>query len=367
MFKNLEQFIRELYKNDEIIPLNPPCFNGNEKKYLLNCVDSTFVSSVGQYVNDFEKAIADFTGAKYAVATVNGTSALHMALLLAGVKPGDKVITQAFTFVATANAISYCGAEPIFIDVDKDTMGLSPEKLEDFLSKNNNLNIRACVPVHMYGHPTRIEEIVKICDKYNIKIIEDATESLGSTYEGKYTGTFGHTGILSFNGNKIITTGGGGMILTDNEKLARKAKHLTTTAKTPHQWLFLHDEVGYNYRLPNINAAIGVAQMEKLPEFISLKRQIASKYNEFFKDYGYKFVTEPKNCRSNYWLNVLLLKSTEEKEKFLKYFIDRKIMVRSSWTLLNRFSMYKNCLCDSLENSKLLENLAVNIPSGVSL
>lgn len=367
MFKDLEKFIRDLYKTDGIIPLHGPCFNDNEKKYVSETIDSTFVSSVGEHVNTFEKLISDFTGSKYAIATINGTSALHVALLLAGVKPGDKVITQAFTFVATANAILYCGAEPVFLDVDKETMGLSPEKLENFLKKNKNLNIKACVPVHIYGHPAKIEKITEICNKYNIKVVEDATESLGSKYNNKHTGTFGTFGSLSFNGNKIITTGGGGMILTDDENLAKKAKHLTTTAKTPHSWMYYHDETGYNYRLPNLNAALGIAQLEKLPQIIKAKRILASEYLGFFRNYDFKFITEPENSYSNYWLNVLLLKNQQQKEEFLKYFNERNIMVRSGWVLLNKFPMYKDCICDDLENSKYFENLVVNIPSGVSL
>ncbi len=367
MFKNLEELIKNIYQTKGDINLHPPYFDNLEKKYVLDCVNSTFVSSVGKYVVLFEQKISEYTGAKYTVAVVNGTAALQISLLLAGIEPGDEVITQAFTFVATANAISHCRAKPVFVDIDKETMGLSPEKLEDFLRKNKNDRIKACIPVHMYGHPARIDEIVEICDKYDIKVIEDATESLGSLYKSKHCGTFGQMGILSFNGNKTITTGGGGMILTDDEKLAKRAKHLTTTAKLPHKWAYFHDEVGYNYRLPNINAALGVAQMEKLSVILEAKREIAQKYSDFFENTDYELFKEPENCRSNYWLNVLLLKNAQEKEGFLEYFNEKGIQVRNCWTLLNKYPMYENCICDSLDNSKYIESVAVNIPSGVKL
>ncbi|MCX7698788.1 MAG: LegC family aminotransferase, partial [Candidatus Goldbacteria bacterium] len=331
-FIDIINFIKKLYKNSEKIPLHEPCFIGNEKKYLCDCIDSTFVSYIGKYVTLFEEAIKKFTGTKYAVAVSSGTVALHIALIVAGVKPGDEILTQPLTFVATANAISHAGAVPFFIDCERSTLGMSPEKLRDFLKKEVELrrdgysyNIRtgarifACVPVHVFGHPVRIDDILKLCEPYNIIVIEDAAESLGSYYKEKHTGTFGKVGILSFNGNKIVTTGGGGMIITDDENVAYKARHLTTTAKVPHKWEFIHDEIGYNYRMPNVNAAIGVAQMEKITEFLENKRETAKKYEEFCKEHEILFVSEPEGARSNYWLNAIILKDREERDAFLEY------------------------------------------------
>lgn len=372
-------FIRNLYNEPkEFIPLHEPYFSGNEKKYLLECIDSTFVSSVGKFVDQFEAMVAQFTGAKHAIATVNGTAALHIALQLAGVKPNDEVITQALTFVATANAISYCNASPVFVDVDKDTMGLSPIKLEEFLQKNtycdkdgycHNKNtkkrISACVPMHTFGHPCQIEAIRTICEKYNITLLEDAAESLGSYYKNQHTGTFGMLGTLSFNGNKTITTGGGGMIITNNEALAQKAKHLTTTAKIPHKWEFVHDEIGYNYRLPNINAALGCAQMEQLPSILESKRKTAQTYCSFFENQNISFVKEPDKCTSNYWLNALILKDKEERDLFLSATNNNGVMTRPIWTLMNTLKMFSNCESGDLSNSKWLEDRVVNIPSSV--
>ena len=294
MFNNVIHFIKNMYPGGKPIPLHEPRFVGNEKKYLNECIDSTFVSSVGKFVDEFEKKIANYTGAKYAIATSNGTSALHASLLLANVGQSDEVITQPLTFVATCNAISYCGANPIFIDVDKETMGLSPSALKDFLENNTSIInqqcinnstgkvVKACVPMHTFGHPCRIDEIKDICDKYHIFLIEDAAESLGSMYKNKHTGTYGQIGVISFNGNKIITSGGGGCIITNDKELAKKAKHLTTTAKTPHKWNFDHDMVGYNYRMPNLNAALLVAQLENLDSFINSKHKLAGIYKDFF-------------------------------------------------------------------------------------
>ncbi|MCK4662455.1 MAG: LegC family aminotransferase [Bacteroidales bacterium] len=383
MYKEIIKFIQDLYNTKDLIPLHEPRFIGNEKKYLNDCINSTFVSSVGKYVDKFEKKVADYTGAKYAVATVNGTAALHVALILAGVKNDDEVITQALTFISTANAISYTGAKPVFIDVDKDTMGLSSRKLQKFLETytyqggdhtgNYTYNlitkkrIRACVPMHTFGFPCRIDEIKEICDKFNINLIEDAAESLGSFYKGKHTGTFGKFGVLSFNGNKIITTGGGGMIITNDKELAQRAKHITTQAKTPHKWEYVHDYVGYNYRLPNINSALGVAQLEKLDFFITNKRELAELYKKFFNKMNYKFLTEPKNSKSNYWLNVLIFKDKTEKDCFLKYTNENGIMTRPIWKLMVEMKMYKVCQKDDLTNSKWLYNRVVNIPSSVRL
>ena len=376
-YKEFIKFIKDTYKKDEIIPLHEPLFNGNEKKYLNECIDSTFVSSVGKFVDLFENKIAEYTGAKYAIATVNGTAALHIALQLAGVKPDTEVITQPLTFIATANAITYTGANPVFIDVDKDTMGLSAEKLLNFLkkktfvkngktfNKNTGKQISAILPMHTFGHPVRIEEIKNICNQYNIPLIEDAAESLGSFYKGKHTGTFGLFGTLSFNGNKTITTGGGGMILTDDERLAKLAKHLTTQAKIPHKWEYKHDYIAYNYRLTNIAAALGVAQMEQLPEFINAKRNLAKRYNKFFNDSNIKFVTEPKFAQSNYWLNTIILKDKEERDRFLEYTNANGVMTRPIWELMNRLEMYKNCQIEDIENSLYLADRVVNIPSSV--
>lgn len=378
MFEPVIDFIRGIYQTDQFIPLHEPRFWGKEKEYLNNCIDSTFVSSVGEYVDRFEKEIADYTGAGYAVATVNGTAALHIALLLAGVGQGDEVITQALTFVATCNAISYTGAHPVLTDVDKYTLGLCPVKLEEFLEANTILKeggcyntktgrtIKAVVPMHTFGMPVRVEELQRVCARFNLKLIEDAAESLGSYRNGQHTGTFGWMGTLSFNGNKIITTGGGGMILTNDERLAKKAKHITTTAKVPHKWEYRHDQVAYNYRLPNINAALGCAQTEQLPTFIKQKREIANSYKVFFEKQGIQFVTEPVNSKSNYWLNAVLLKDRQERDSFLKETNEKGVMTRPAWQLMNDLSMYKGVQCSDLSNCEWLEARIVNIPSSVN-
>lgn len=375
MFDDVIDFVRGIYGKEGLIPLHEPLFIGNEKKYLNECINSTFVSSVGGFVDQFEEKIAEYTGANYAIATTNGTSALHIALLLSHVNRDDEVITQPLTFIATCNAISYCGANPIFVDVDKETMGLSPDSLNYFLSehavikKNQCFNkttgkiIKACVPMHTFGHSCRISEIKEICDKYKIRLIEDAAESLGSFYNGKHTGTFGHLGVLSFNGNKIITAGGGGSIITDDELLAKKAKHLTTTAKVPHQWEYSHDMIGYNYRMPNINAALLVAQLENLENFLLNKREIAIKYKEFFKDKSYRFVEEPVNSRSNYWLNSIIFKDKVERDFFLYETNSKGITTRPIWTLMNKLNMFQLPEYDSLVNAEWLEDRVVNIPS----
>ncbi len=380
MYSKFVNFVKETFGTNDFIPLHEPRFVGNEKKYLNECIDSTFVSSVGKFVDAFEDNIAKYTGAKHAIACVNGTAALHIALILSGVTKNDEVITQPLTFIATANAISYTGAKPIFIDVDKDTLGLSPEKLETFLSENTYFDdegfcynkktdkiIKACIPMHTFGHPVRIDEVKFICDKYNIILIEDAAESLGSYYKNQHTGTFGKFGTLSFNGNKTITTGGGGMILTNDTELAKKAKHLTTQAKVPHKWEYVHDFIGYNYRLPNINAALGVAQLEQLPKFIEKKRELAKMYEEFFKDIGIQFVSEPKNSKSNYWLNFVLLKNREERDNFLKFTNENGVMTRPVWELMNRLEMFKGCQAEDIKNAEWLADRVVNIPSSVIL
>jgi perosamine synthetase len=378
-FEGVTVFIQKIYKTTGFIPLHEPKFLGNEKKYLNECVDSTFVSSVGKFVDKFEEKIANYTGVKYAIATSNGTSALHVSLLLANVGCGDEVITQPLTFVATCNAISYCGANPVFVDVDKETMGLSPSALKGFLEKNtsiidqqciNNYTgkvIKACVPMHTFGHPCRIDEIKCICDKYYIFLIEDAAESVGSTYKGRHTGTFGQVGVMSFNGNKIITAGGGGCIVTNDKALAKKAKHLTTTAKVPHKWDFNHDMIGYNYRMPNLNAALLVAQLENLDNFISSKRKLANVYEAFFSDADYAFIKEPMESESNYWLNSILLKNKQQRDEFLDETNSSGIMTRPIWTLMNKLPMFEYAQCGDLKNSEWLEERVVNIPSSIVL
>ncbi len=334
---------------------------------------------MGKYVEEFEEKIASYTGSKYAIATSSGTSALHTSLLLADVNVNDEVITQPLTFVATCNAISYCGAKSIFIDVDKDTMGLSPSVLKLFLKENTTIRktkcinnktgkiIKACLPMHTYGHPCKIDEIKDICDSNYIFLIEDAAESVGSKYKGKHTGTFGQLGALSFNGNKIITSGGGGCILTDDKNLAKKAKHLTTTAKVSHKWDFIHDMVGYNYRMPNLNAALLVAQLENLDVFISNKRMLADKYEQFFNNTSCVFFKEPENSRSNYWLNTILLENIQERNNFLDKTNTNGIMTRPIWTLMNNLPMFTSHQCSDLTNSKWLNDRVVNIPSSVTL
>lgn len=373
--QNIIDFIRGLYQTAEFIPLHEPKFIGNEMAYVIDCIDSTFVSSVGKYVDRFEQMMAEYTGAKYAIATVNGTAALHVALKLVGVNQGDEVITQPLSFVATCNAISYCGAKPVFVDVDLDTMGMSPDSLSSFLSinttqtsdgcinKTTGRKISAVVPMHTFGHPCRIDEIASICEEYSIPLIEDTAESLGSYYQGKHTGTFGKLAAFSFNGNKTITTGGGGMIITDDEALAKRAKHITTTAKQPHPYEFIHDEIGYNYRLPNINAALGCAQMEILQRLLDSKRLIASAYAEFFLASNFTFVEERAQATSNYWLNALILKDKQARDVFLKVLNEAGVMSRPVWRLMNELTMFHDCQSSELPNAKWLEERIVNIPS----
>lgn len=377
MIENFINFIQETYKTKDFIPLHAPRFAGNEKKYLNECIDSTFVSSVGKFVDEFEEKIASYTGSKYAIATSNGTSALHISLILAGVERNDEVITQPLTFVATCNAISYCSAQPIFIDVDIDTMGLSPSALKYFLENQTTVKnhqcinnktgkaIKACVPMHTFGHSCRIDELKEICDKYHLFLIEDAAESVGSRYKGKHTGTYGQVGVMSFNGNKIITAGGGGCIITNDKTLAKKAKHLTTTAKLPHKWNFNHDMVGYNYRMPNLNAALLVAQLENLDKFINRKRVLANAYEAFFNSTNYVFVKEPMESKSNYWLNSILLKNKQQRDEFLNETNSKNVMTRPIWTLMNKLSMFEQAQCGDLTNSEWLEERLVNIPSSV--
>lgn len=380
MFKEIIDFIRNLYNQPTgIIPLHAPYFGGNEKKYVLEAINSTFVSSVGNYVNKFEEMMCKITGAKYAVAAVNGTSALHIALLLGGVKKDEEVITQSLSFIATANAISYCGARPIFLDVDENTLGMSTQKLAQFLNENAFINdqgqcinrstkkrIAAVVPMHTFGLSCQIDKIVQICQDYSLPVIEDAAESLGSVYRGKHTGTFGRLGIYSLNGNKIVTSGGGGCIITNEETYAVKAKHLTTTAKKPHQWEYNHDEIGYNYRLTNLSAALGCAQLEQLGSFITKKKEISRRYEDFFKDIsGVEFITPPEENESNYWLNAIKLTSKKERDIFLTETNNSGIQTRPIWSLLHTMPMYSDCQTDDLYHSIQLEKRVVNLPSSI--
>ena len=378
MYEKTINFIKEYYGHQPFVPLSVPRFLGNEKKYLEDCIDTTFVSSVGAYVDRFEKDIAAYTGATKAVVCVSGTNALHMAMMLVGVERDDEVLTQALTFIATCNGISYIGAHPIFIDVDKSTMGLSPDAVKEWLEKNAEIRngqcynkntgrrVKACVPMHTFGHPVRIEELAIVCAEWHIELVEDAAESIGSRYKGIHTGLFGKIGVLSFNGNKTITTGGGGMLLFMDEELAALAKHLTTQAKIPHRWEFKHDHIGYNYRMPNINAALGCAQLEHLDEFIADKRETAKAYADYFKDKSdMSFFTEPENCFSNYWLNAVILPNHDAQQSFLQETNDNGVMTRPIWELMNRLPMFEHCQHDSLENTIWFADRVVNIPSSV--
>lgn len=377
-YRKIIDFIHTLYNKQDCVYLHEPLFIGNEKKYLNECIDSTFVSSVGKFVDRFEEDMAKYTGAKKAVVCVSGTNALHMAMVVLGIKQNDEVLTQALTFIATCNAISYIGAIPVFLDVDKSTMGLSPDAVKDWLIKNAEVKnnqcynkttgrrIKACIPMHTFGHPVRITELVDICKEYHIELIEDAAESIGSLYKGQHTGTFGKIGAISFNGNKTITTGGGGMLLFNDEELAIFAKHLTTQAKIPHRWEFRHDNIGYNYRMPNINAALGCAQLENLDKYIKNKRKTAKEYQAFFNTIDdIEFFTEPKNSKSNYWLNAIILQNKEKQQDFLQYTNDNGIMTRPIWELMSRLPMFEHCQNDGLKNTLWFANRIVNIPSSV--
>lgn len=368
-------FIRSVFKKDKI-PLHEPKFIGNEKAYLNECIDTGFVSSVGKFVDKFETEFAKVVGSKYAVATVNGTAALHIALKISGIKSGDLVLTQPLTFIATCNAISYLGAEPVFIDVDRDDLGLSPAALGRFLKENCEVKngicleklsgkvVRACVPMHTFGFPCKIDEIKKICGAWSIALIEDAAESLGSYYKGRHAGVFGKLGAFSFNGNKIVTSGGGGAIVTNDENLAKYAKHITTTAKISHPYEYRHDEIGYNYRMPNINAALLVAQLENLELFLDSKRGLAAIYREFFAKFSnVKFIDEPQNARANFWLNAVLFEDTQKRDRFLKLSNESGVFTRPIWRLMSELDMFKNCRRDGLENAKFLSERVVNLPS----
>lgn len=374
--QGLVDAVRARYRTDAFIPLHEPRFGHRDRESVLEALDSGFVSSVGRHVDDFEAAIRDFTGARFAVATVNGTAALHVALLLAGVRPDDEVITQSITFVATCNAIHYCGADPVFVDIDRETLGLSPESLSAFLDDHAEIRddglcwnratgrvIRACVPMHTFGHPARLESIAAVCSAWNLTLVEDAAESLGSRYLERHTGLFGTIAALSFNGNKIITTGGGGMILTDDEALARRARHLTTTAKQPHPYRFVHDEVGFNYRLPALNAALGCAQMEALPASIERKRGLADDYAAWARGLGRACVREPEGAVSNYWLNAFVTRDAEERDFILEYTNGRGMMTRPLWTPMHRLPAFRHCQRGDLQNSAWAESRLVALPS----
>ena len=377
VLKALIGFIRDQYGSNDFIPLHAPVFSGREREYVVDTIASTFVSSVGAYVDRFEKDMATYTGSPRAVATVNGTAALHIALQLAGVKQGDLVITQPLTFIATCNAISYCGAEPVFVDVDRHTLGLSPAAVSAWLEEHTRLDdagicrtksdgqvVRACLPMHTFGHPADLDGLLAVCNCWNLVLVEDAAESLGSYYKGRHTGTFGALGAVSFNGNKIITTGGGGMILS-GEALGARAKHITTTAKKTHPYEYVHDEVGYNYRLPNLNAALGCAQLERLEFFILKKRELASRYAAHLREIGLEFFNEPAGCRSNYWLNAVVCEGREHRDALLKATNDKGVMTRPVWALMNHLPMFGKCKVGQISNAEWLESRIVNLPSSV--
>lgn len=376
-FQSIISFVQDVYQTKDFIPLHEPRFRGNEKKYVLDTIDSTFVSSVGAYVDRFEEMMQEIIGTKKAIAIVNGTSALQVSLRLAGVGTGDEVITQALTFVATANAIAYNNASPIFLDVDLDTMGLSPKAVESFLeefgdlredgcyNKSTGKKIAACMPMHTFGFPVHLDELLLVCNKWNIPLVEDAAESLGSEYKGKQTGTFGASGVFSFNGNKTVTCGGGGALVTNDIKTGVRAKYLTTTAKRPHPYEFYHDELGYNFRMPNLNAALACAQLEQLETMLVNKRELAMQYKEFFDMLGIKFRTELANTKANYWLMCVELENKADRELFLKETNENKVMTRPIWQLMYRLPMYEHCQRDQQKNAEFLEERIVNIPSSV--
>ncbi|WP_061214973.1 LegC family aminotransferase [Syntrophomonas wolfei] len=374
--------LESVLPSKEYIPLHEPEFSGREWEYVKDCLDSGWVSSVGAYVDRFEQMLCDYTGSPYAVAAVNGTAALHICLLLAGVKAGDEVLVPAATFIATANTVTYCNAIPHFVDVEERTLGLDPHKLNDYLKEISEFRrgicynrltgrpIRAVVPMHTFGHPVDLDPLQELCERYHLVMVEDAAESLGSLYKGQHTGTRGLVSSLSFNGNKTITTGGGGAILTNSKSIAKVAKHMTTQAKTPHRWEFNHDLIGYNYRMPNINAALGCAQLEQLPGFIEKKRNLARCYQVAFQDIpGIRFFTEPDFARSNYWLNVLILDEefARERDNLLESTNNAGIMTRPLWTLMHKLSMYHDCPRMDLSVAEDLESRVINIPSSAYL
>lgn len=378
MFKEFVEFVREIYETREMIPLHQPNLKGNEAKYVLRSIENNIVSTIGDDVGEFERRVASYVGSKHAIATVNGTAALHITLRLAGVTPDTEVITQALTFVGTSNAISYCGATPVYVDVDRDSLGMSPEALEIYLhdycevrddgccwNQETNRIIRACLPMHVFGFPVDLTQIIRLCKQFNILLLEDAAESLGSLYHEEYTGTFGTLSALSFNGNKVITTGGGGMVLTQDDGLAARARHITTTAKLKASLVAEHDELGFNYRLPNINAALGLGQLERLPEFIVAKRTLASHYLEWGRRHGVFFIEEPIDCRANYWLNTIVTKDRKERDQLLVATNQSGIMTRPAWRPMHRLPMYERAPKGVLSNTEWLCERIVNVPSSV--
>ena len=378
MNQEVIDFVRKQFNEPEkFIPLHIPRFRGNEKKYLNDCINSTFVSSVGAFVDKFESMMTEVSQTKKAVAVVNGTAGLEVALRLAGVEKGNEVITQALTFVATANAIAYNDAIPVFLDVDLDTMGLSSNAVESFLNEFGELRdgvcfnkktgnkIAACMPMHTFGFPVHIDKLLVVCEKWNIPLVEDAAESIGSYYKGRHTGSFGLISAFSFNGNKVVTSGGGGCIVSNNESLAIQAKFLTTTAKEPHPYEYVHNQLGYNYRMPNINAALACAQLEVLNDYIENKRLLANEYAYFFEKRGIKFRKELPDTKANYWLMAIELENNNERDLFLQSTNNSGIMTRPIWRLMFRLPMYKDCYRDEQKNAKFLEDRIVNIPSSV--
>lgn len=372
---SIVEFVRDTFKTDEFIPLHAPTFSGNEKAYVMETIDTTFVSSVGRFVDDFERKIEAYTGTAKAVATVNGTAALHAALYMADVQRGDFVITQALTFVATCNAMYHMGANPIFLDVSPASLGLCPKAVEAFLIEHAEINeagcihrqtgkrIKAVVPMHTFGHPVELDELFAVCLNWNLVLVEDAAESLGSFYKGRHTGTIGDVSAVSFNGNKLITTGGGGMVLCKTEELGARIKHVTTTAKVPHAYEFVHDEPGFNYRMPNLNAALGCAQMEVIGKYLKQKRQLAKRYDDLFSGTDFQFVTEPDYAQSNYWLNAIICPDEKSREEILTVTNSAGVMTRPIWRLMHRLPMYENAMHGDLAYSEFIEAHLINLPS----
>jgi perosamine synthetase len=375
--KETTNYIKILYPKSNPVLLHCPEFLGNEKKYLAECIDTKYISYVGRFVVNMENKIKEITGSKHAVALVNGTAALHMLLLSVGIQPGDEIITKSLSFAATAAAVVHAQGTPVFVDVERKTLGMSPESLKQFLlenaelkdgkciNKNTGKQIKAVIPMHTFGHPARIENIKAICDEHSLMLIEDAAESLGSFYRGRHTGTFGKAAILSFNGNKLVTTGGGGMVITDDEAIANRVRHLSTTAKRPHCWEFYHDEAGYNLRMPSLNGAVGLAQLEYLDTILSNKRETALLYKQFFDSIGITFISEPPNAKSNYWLNAILFNNRNERDAFLEYSNDNGVQTRPTWTLLHKLPPYQKCQRTETPNAEYIEERLVNIPSSV--
>ena len=376
MFEELIEFIQDTYQSTGTIPLHAPVFRGNESKYVNETLESTFVSSVGGFVDRLERDLEKFTGSTRAVATINGSAALHAALYMAGVKNGDLVITQALTFVATCNALFHMGVKPVFIDVSRQSLGLSAAATTAWLEDNAELDsngvcrhrhggerISALVPMHTFGHPVELDELIKICEKWNLTLVEDAAEALGSLYKGKHVGTLGKFGVLSFNGNKIITTGSGGMVLCRSAEDGQQVKHVTTTSRVIHEWEFSHDEPGFNYRLSNLNAALGCAQMEEIDSFIKEKQELALRYANFFKKSDLLFVDQPEYAQSNFWLNAVICPDTDTRDHLLRQTNESQVMTRPVWKLMHRLPMFTESLRDDLSVSEWLESHLVNLPS----